>query len=110
MTGYLLGRSLRELLIILFWVVVAWVESDMGFPGGSVVKNSPVSEGDMGSVPGLGRSLEKEMVSHPRSLAWEIPWRGAWKATIYDITEESDMTYLLNSNPETKSVLPYQCQ
>ena len=110
MTGYLLGRSLRELLIILFWVVVAWVESDMGFPGGSVVKNSPVSEGDMGSVPGLGRSLEKAMVSHPRSLAWEIPWRGAWKATVYDITEESDMTYLVNSNPETKSVLPYQCQ
>ena len=33
----------------------------LGFPGGSVVKNLPASEGDagvMGSVPGLGRSLE----------------------------------------------------
>ena len=27
-----------------------------GFPGGSVVKNLPASAGDVGSVPGLGRS------------------------------------------------------
>ena len=27
-----------------------------GFPGGSVVKNPPVSAGDMGSLPGLGGS------------------------------------------------------
>ena len=26
------------------------------FPGGSVVKNLPANSGDMGSVPGLGRS------------------------------------------------------
>ena len=29
----------------------------MGFPGGSVVKTPPA--GDMGSVPGLGRSPEE---------------------------------------------------
>ena len=28
----------------------------MGFPGGSVVKNLPASAGDMGSMPDLGRS------------------------------------------------------
>ena len=28
----------------------------MGFPGGSVVKNPLVNAGDMGSIPGLGRS------------------------------------------------------
>ena len=27
-----------------------------GFPGGSVVKNVPAKAGDMGSIPGLGRS------------------------------------------------------
>ena len=27
-----------------------------GFPGGSVVKNLPANAGDMGSVPGPGRS------------------------------------------------------
>ena len=28
----------------------------LGFPSGSAVKNPPVSAGDLGSVPGLGRS------------------------------------------------------
>ena len=36
----------------------------MGFPGDSVVKSLPASEGDIGSIPGLGRSLEKEMATH----------------------------------------------
>ena len=31
----------------------------MGFPGGSVVKNLPANAGDMGSIPGSGRSLEE---------------------------------------------------
>ena len=29
----------------------------LGFPGGSVVKNPPANAGDVGSIPGLGRSL-----------------------------------------------------
>ena len=28
----------------------------LGFPGGSVVKNPPANAGDMGSIPGSGRS------------------------------------------------------
>ena len=32
----------------------------MGFPGGSRVKNPPANAGDMGLIPGLGRSLGKE--------------------------------------------------
>ena len=28
----------------------------------------------MDSIPGLGRSLEKEMATHSSVLAWEIPW------------------------------------
>ena len=30
----------------------------MGFPGGSVVKNPPANAGDMGLIPGSGRSPE----------------------------------------------------
>ena len=33
------------------------VKESMSFPGGSVVKNPPASIGDLGSIPGLGRSL-----------------------------------------------------
>ena len=46
----------------------------MGFPDGSVVKNPPTSSGDVGSIPGLGKSPEKEMATHSSILAWEIPW------------------------------------
>ena len=39
----------------------------MGFPGGAVVKNSLVNArdaGDVGSIPGSGRSPEGGMVTH----------------------------------------------
>ena len=56
----------------------------LGFPGGSEVKNLPANAGDMGSIPGSGRSpgvgngnplqnsgLENHM---DRSLAGCSPW------------------------------------
>ena len=49
----------------------------MGFPGGSVVKNLPDNAGntgDLGSIPGSGRSLEEEMATHSSILDWWIPW------------------------------------
>ena len=46
----------------------------MGFPGGSVVKNPPANAGDLGLIPGWGRSLEKEMTPHSSILVWEIQW------------------------------------
>ena len=45
----------------------------MGFPGGSDSKKSACSAGDPGSIPGLGRSLEKEMATHSSILAWKTP-------------------------------------
>ena len=45
----------------------------MGFHDGSVVNNPPANVGDVGSVPGLGDPLEKEMATHSSSLAWGIP-------------------------------------
>ena len=37
--------------------VVRIKNKSQGFPGGSVVKNLPANEGDMGSIPGLERAL-----------------------------------------------------
>ena len=42
-------------------------------PCSSVVKKQPSSVEDVGSVPGLGRYLEKEMTTHTSILAWGIP-------------------------------------
>ena len=42
-----------------------------------LVKNPLASAGDtgnMGSIPELGRSLEKGMATHSSILAWRIPW------------------------------------
>ena len=36
-------------------------------------KESTCIARDVGSIPGLGRALEKEMATHPKILAWEIP-------------------------------------
>ena len=41
--------------------------------GGMVVKNSPASAGDAGSL-GQEDLLEKETATHSSILAWEIPW------------------------------------
>ena len=45
-----------------------------GFPGSSAVKNPHANAGDASSIPGSGRSLEKEMATYSSILAWEIPW------------------------------------
>ena len=68
----------------------------MGFPGRAMVKNLPASTGkarDMGSIPGSGRSPGVGNGS-PLQYAWlENPMgRGAWRATVQGVAEESDMT------------------
>ena len=70
----------------------------MGFPGGSDGKESACNVGDMGSIPGLGRSpggrygnpLQYSCLENPhghRSLAGYSPW----------VLKESDMTERLNT-------------
>ena len=49
--------------------------NQQGFPGGSDGKQSAHNAGDQGSIPGSGRSLEKEMATHSSTLVWRIPWR-----------------------------------
>ena len=46
----------------------------LGFPLGSVVKESPCNEGDLGSIPGLGRYAQRDMRSISRILAWGMSW------------------------------------
>ena len=44
-----------------------------------MVKNPSANAGDardVGSIPGLGRFLEKEMATGFSVLAWKIPWTG----------------------------------
>ena len=54
-----------------------------GFAGGSVVKNSPTNAGDMGSIPGSGKSPGEGNGNPLQYSCLENPMdRGAWQATI----------------------------
>ena len=68
----------------------------MGFLSGSDGKESACNAGDPGSIPGSGRSLEKEMATHSSILAWRIPWtEEAGRLQSMD-HKESDMTERLS--------------
>ena len=65
----------------------------MGFPGGSVVKNSPANAGEMGSIPGLGRSPAEGNDNLLQYFCLGNPMdRGAWQATVHGVTEELGTT------------------
>ena len=42
--------------------------------GGSVVKNTLTNAGDVGLIPGLGRSPGEGNGNPLQYLAWKIPW------------------------------------
>ena len=46
---------------------------NMGFHGRSDGKEFACNAGDLGSIPGLARSLGKEMATHSSILAWRFP-------------------------------------
>ena len=55
-------------------VIQLYIYMYLGFPLGSVVKESPCNEGDLDSIPGLGRYAPRDMTSLSRILAWRISW------------------------------------
>ena len=69
-----------------------------GFPRGSDSKESACNAGDLGSIPGLGRSpsgghgnpLQYSYIENPMN-------RGSWQATVHGITKELHMTKQLSS-------------
>ena len=53
------------------------IQSLLGFPGGTVVKNPPANAGDAEDwVRSLAQEdlLAEDMATHSNILAWRIPW------------------------------------
>ena len=61
--------------------------SCMGFPGVSAVKKKFRNAGDIGSIPGSGRSLEKENPLRYSCLE-NIMDRAAWWATVHGVANK----------------------
>ena len=56
-----------------------------------MIKNLPAYAGDardMGSIPGLGDSLEEEIATCSSILAWKFSIdRGAWQAIVHGVAQ-----------------------
>ena len=66
-------------------------------PGGSDGKESACHAGDLGSIPGLGRSPGVGNGNPPKYSCLENPMdRGGGWAAVHGVTEELDMTKRLN--------------
>ena len=63
------------------------------FPGGSDGKESSGNVGDLGSIPGLGRSPGEGNVYPLQYTCLENSMdRGAWRGTVCGVAKESDTT------------------
>ena len=72
----------------------------LGFPGGSEAKASASNAGDLGSIPGLGRSPGEGNGNPLQYSCLENPMDGgAWWATVFRVaksqTRLSDFTHSL---------------
>ena len=60
----------------------------MSFPGGSDGKASVCNAGDLGSIPGLGRSPGEGNGTPLQYSCWEDPMDGgAWWATVHGVAK-----------------------
>ena len=71
----------------------SYVTFNIGFPGGSVVKNPPANAGDTSSILGLERSPGEGNGNTFQYFGMENPMdRGAYWATIYGVSKELAIT------------------
>ena len=82
----------------------------LGFPGGSDGKASVYSAGDLGSIPGLGRSPGEGSGNPPQYSCLENPMdQGAWWAIVHGVAKSrtwlSDLTSLhFKLQPRNKDI------
>ena len=72
--GWTILHNYYNVILSYYIISMTLYYNNQGFPGGAEVKASACNAGDLGSIPGLGRSLEKEIATHSSILAWKIPW------------------------------------
>ena len=66
--------------------------TSLGFPGGSDSKESAYNAGDLGSIPGSGRSPGEGNGYPLQYSCLENPMDRVWQATVHGVPKELDMT------------------
>jgi len=66
---FLLYNTVVQLCVYIYTHTHVW-----GFPGGSGGKAPTCNAGDVGLIPGLGRSPGEGNGNPLQYLTWEIPW------------------------------------
>ena len=106
-----LSKINRVYFWILNWIALISVYAPPhaclgGFPGGSDSKESTCKAGDMGLIPGLGRSPGKGNGNPLQySCLGNLMARGAWWATVLGVTTESDIV----TKQQQHACLDYGC-
>ena len=88
--------------VCIFWSLIPCqlLHLQVGFPGGSEVKASACNAGDLGSIPGLGRSPGEGNGNPLQYYCLENPMdRGAWWIILHGVTKSltqlKDFTFFL---------------
>ena len=77
-----------HIYIILILVYFSILPYTMSFPGGSEVKVSACNTGDLGSIPGSGRSPGGGSGNPLQYSCLETPMdRGTWQATVHGVAK-----------------------
>ena len=75
-------------MVLVAFVATVFFLEKKGFPGGSEVKASACNAGDLGSIPGLGRSPGEGNDNPLQYSCLENPMdRGAWWATVHGVAK-----------------------
>ena len=74
--------------VYIFIYKCIYIHTYTGFPGGSEVKSSTCNAGDLGSIPGSGRSPGEGNGNPLQYSCLENPMdRGAWWATVHGVAK-----------------------
>ena len=94
------NTTCKATLIKMAWYCTTWgITANICFPGGSEVKASACNLGDLGSIPGSGRSPGEGNGNPLQYSCLENPMDGgAWWTTVHGVTKSqtrlSDFTSL----------------
>ena len=95
------GKTITQGSLRIF-LISGWINKQQGFPGGSNGEESACDAGDLGSIPGSGRSPGEGNGNSIQYSGLENPMeRGAWQAIVHGVAKsQTTNTFTFLSSPK----------